>query len=166
MRLVTTFAVALLAGTALLPTAQAAPPPPPGDRPALQRPAPGSAESAERDTPAPGDPRARLTEEGPARGLFLSVADEGATWIRGVTLDCATRPASGTHPHAADACAALATAEGRPEQLRGAPRDCVKRYQPVTVSVTGDYLGRPTAWHRTYANTCVLAEETGDVFRF
>ncbi|WP_043256699.1 SSI family serine proteinase inhibitor [Streptomyces sp. Tu6071] len=170
MRLVTTLAVALLAGTALLPTAQAAPPPPPADRPTLQRPAPGSAQSAERDTPrdtpAPGDAGGRLTAHGPARGLFLTVAADDATWIKGVTLDCAARPASGTHPHAAAACAALATAGGRLDQLRGAPRNCVKRYQPVTVGVTGSYLGRATTWHRTYANSCVLGEETGDVFRF
>ncbi|MET8555340.1 SSI family serine proteinase inhibitor [Streptomyces sp. NPDC004959] len=166
MRLVTSFAVALLAGTALLPTAQAAPPPPPADRPTLQRPAPGSAASAERDTPAPGDPGARLTEDGPARGLFLTVAADDATRLKGATLDCATHPASGTHPHAAGACAALASVGGRLDQLRGTPRNCVKRYEPVTVSVTGSYLGRPTAWHRTYPNPCVLGEETGDVFRF
>ncbi|MYX22023.1 SSI family serine proteinase inhibitor, partial [Streptomyces sp. SID8380] len=70
------------------------------------------------------------------------------------------------HPHAAAACAALATAGGRLDQLRGTPRNCVKRYQPVTVGVTGSYLGRATTWHRTYANSCVLGEETGDVFRF
>jgi hypothetical protein len=166
MRLVTTLAVALLAGTALLPTAQAAPPPPPGDRPALQRPAPGSAGSAEHDAPAPADPKAPPTAQGPSHGLFPSVADDAATWITGDTLDCASRPARGTHPHAAAACKALAGADGQPDQLRGTPRNCVKRYQPVTVSVTGDYLGRPTAWHRTYASTCVLREETGEVFRF
>ncbi|EFG65667.1 SSI family serine proteinase inhibitor [Streptomyces sp. SPB074] len=170
MRLVTSFAVALLAGTALLPTARAAPPPLPADRPAPQRPAPGSPESAEqdapRDTPAPGDPGLSPTGPAPGHGLLLTAAPEDATRPGRVTLDCAPRPARGTHPHAAAACAALAAADGRPGRLRATPRDCVRRYQPVTVTLTGDHLGRATSWRHTYPNPCVLRAETGDVFRF
>lgn len=176
MRLPTVLAGVLIACATALPAAHAAPPPPPAERPALQRPAPGSENArdeqrpgegaAAQDTPAPGDPGQRLTADGPAHGLFLSVADDDATWVKGASLNCASTPADGSHPHPAAACAGLAAADGQFDQLSGPRHACTKQYAPVTVSATGSYLGRPTAWHRTYPNLCVLEAETGAVFRF
>ncbi|MFI2371301.1 subtilase-type protease inhibitor [Streptomyces sp. NPDC018833] len=99
------------------------------------------------------------------RGLFLTVSGAENTWIRGVLLRCSPEP-SGPHPDAAGACAALDEARGDLDGLRGEPHPCTKQYDPVTVSATGVWRGRPTAWHKTFPNACELAAATGAVFRF
>ncbi|MET9420427.1 SSI family serine proteinase inhibitor [Streptomyces sp. NPDC006540] len=101
----------------------------------------------------------------PARGLFLTLSGSENTWIRGVLLHCTPVPA-GPHPEAAAACAALDAARGDLDRLSGERHPCTKQYDPVTVSATGAWRGRPTAWHKTFANACELAVATGAVFRF
>ncbi|MEW2636122.1 SSI family serine proteinase inhibitor [Streptomyces sp. NPDC048389] len=101
----------------------------------------------------------------PKRGLFLTVSGAENTWIRGVLLHCSPVPA-GPHPEAAAACAALDTAGGDLDRLPGDRQPCTHAFDPVTVSATGAWRGRPTAWHKTFANACELAVETGAVFRF
>lgn len=101
----------------------------------------------------------------PRRGLFLTVSGDERTWTRGVLLQCTPLPA-GPHPEAAAACLALDVARGDLDRLAGDPHGCTKEYDPVTVGATGSWRGRPTAWHKTYANACELDAATGVVFRF
>ncbi|MBT2388112.1 protease inhibitor SIL-V5 [Streptomyces sp. ISL-1] len=104
-------------------------------------------------------------EPGPPRGLFLTVSGSQNTWIRGVLLHCSPRP-GGAHPDPVAACEALAAARGDLDRLPGNPHPCVKTFDPVTVEATGVWRGRPTAWHKTYANACELDAATGEVFDF
>ncbi|OON77308.1 SSI family serine proteinase inhibitor [Streptomyces tsukubensis] len=101
-----------------------------------------------------------------AQGLFLSASDAAASWVKGATLNCASAPPDGSHPHTKAACADLAAAGGRFDGLLGERRMCHKKYDPVTVSASGTYLGNPVSWRKTYPNVCVLESKTGSVFRF
>ncbi|MBT2505688.1 protease inhibitor SIL-V5 [Streptomyces sp. ISL-98] len=101
----------------------------------------------------------------PTRGLFLTVSGSENTWIRGVMLNCPPKP-SGHHPEAAAACAALDKANGEFDALPVDSHPCTKRFDPVTVSATGTWRDRPTAWNKTYSNPCELDVATGAVFRF
>lgn len=114
---------------------------------------------------AASQPPERVAKPVAPRGLFLTVSGSQNTWIRGVLLQCSPKP-SGPHPEAAQACAALDEARGDLDRLRGEPHPCTKQYDPVTVSATGAWRGRPTAWHKTFSNACELAVATGPVFRF
>ncbi|MGX6739819.1 SSI family serine proteinase inhibitor [Streptomyces peucetius] len=140
---------------------------------AVAVPAAASSASPAPDVPGAGDPAvpvAAVTTDrpgtpAPSRGLFLTVSGSQNTWIRGVLLHCSPAPA-GPHPEAAAACAALDAARGDLDRLSGDRHPCTNQYDPVTVSATGAWRGRPTAWHKTFANACELAVETGAVFRF
>ncbi|MGW7468146.1 SSI family serine proteinase inhibitor [Streptomyces xantholiticus] len=144
---------------------------------AVAVPAAASSASPAPDVPGAGDPavpvaaveRTATTDRpgtpAPSRGLFLTVSGSQNTWIRGVLLHCSPAPA-GPHPEAAAACAALDAARGDLDRLSGDRHPCTNQYDPVTVSATGAWRGRPTAWHKTFANACELAVETGAVFRF
>ncbi|MFJ3930598.1 MULTISPECIES: SSI family serine proteinase inhibitor [unclassified Streptomyces] len=158
---------ALLALAAAVP-ATAAPavalPVPPEDTPTasvtVPEDAPGDTPTASVTIPedAPGD-------QMPAQRLFLTVSGAENTWIRGVVLSCAPQPA-GPHPEAAAACAELEAVDGQLDRLPGDAQPCTKQYDPVTVSATGAWGGRPTSWRRTFANACELTATTGPVFRF
>lgn len=110
--------------------------------------------------------QARPTAEEPSRrrGLFLTVAGEGNTWVRGVLLDCPT--GTGTHPDGARACAALQRARGDLDALPVDRHACTKEYDPVTATATGTWRGTPVAWHKTFPNACALDTATGPLFRF
>ncbi|MFF8831530.1 SSI family serine proteinase inhibitor [Streptomyces sp. NPDC015131] len=109
------------------------------------------------DTPAPAP--------GEGEGLFLTVSGGDDSWIRGVRLRCAPRP-TGPHRDPEGACAALHTARGDLDRLRGDQHPCTKRFDPVTARATGEWRGITLDWRRTYPNACVLDTETGPVFRF
>jgi hypothetical protein len=132
-------------------------------------PAPDAPGSPDRTVQiAAADPTDAVDRPGkpePKRGLFLTVSGAENTWIRGVLLHCSPVPA-GPHPEAAAACAALDAAGGDLDRLPGDRSPCTNQYDPVTVSATGAWRGRPTAWHKTFANACELAVHTGAVFRF
>jgi hypothetical protein len=132
-------------------------------------PAPDAPGSPDRTVQiAAADPTDAVDRPGkpePKRGLFLTVSGAENTWIRGVLLHCSPVPA-GPHPEAAAACAALDAAGGDLDRLPGDRNPCTNQYDPVTVSATGAWRGRPTAWHKTFANACELAVHTGAVFRF
>ncbi|RFU85634.1 protease inhibitor [Streptomyces triticagri] len=110
-------------------------------------------------------------------GLFLTVSGSDRTWIRGVELRCTPEPA-GSHPRAAEACAALHDADGDPGALAGEPRPCTKEYDPVTVTAKGTYDGtrgryrmRGTApveldWSKTFPNACAMHAAADPVFDF
>ncbi|MGN9794567.1 SSI family serine proteinase inhibitor [Streptomyces sp. OZ13] len=150
---------AVLAAAALLTTAAAVPAAASSASPVPDR--PGTVAVAELPEMVPdAAPAAK-----PSRGLFLTLSGSENTWIRGVLLHCSPVPA-GPHPEAAAACAALDAARGDLDRLSGERHPCTKQYDPVTVSATGAWRGRPTAWHKTFANACELAVATGAVFRF
>jgi hypothetical protein len=81
-----------------------------------------------------------------------------------VTLKC--DPARGSHPHAQDACDALAMAHGNISKLP--PREqfaaCPMYYVGITVKATGEYRGRHISFKKTYANECTMMQATGSVF--
>lgn len=137
----------------------------------MAAPAMASSASPTPDVPAMPDRNPAVTATGrpadqaPSRGLFLTVSGSENTWIRGVLLHCSPVP-SGPHPKAAAACAALDAAHGDLDRLPDDRHPCTNQFDPVTVSATGAWRGRPTAWHKTFANACELAVETGAVFRF
>ncbi|MEU0372178.1 SSI family serine proteinase inhibitor [Streptomyces sp. NPDC006283] len=131
---------------------------------AVAVPAAASPGPFEPDLPA-AEAAERVARPGPSHGLFLTVSGAENTWIRGVLLHCSPEPA-GPHPEAEAACAALDVARGDLDRLTGDPHPCTKQYDPVTVSATGAWRGRPTAWHKTFPNACELAATTGAVFRF
>lgn len=128
-------------------------------------PAPDAVPSSSASAAAGHESEGGPGKPSPSRGLFLTVSGSENTWIRGVLLHCSPVPA-GPHPEAAAACAALDAARGDMDRLTGERHPCTKQYDPVTVSATGAFRGRPTAWHKTFPNACELAVATGAVFRF
>ncbi|WP_372411259.1 SSI family serine proteinase inhibitor [Streptomyces luteireticuli] len=112
----------------------------------------------------PPAPAAAVAPEQRGR-LLLTLSGTEHTWIRGVRLVC---PASGgrQHPHAAEACAGLAAAGGRPDALPRTERLCPAEEEPVEASAEGDWGGAPVRWKRTFRGACALDAATGAVFRF
>ncbi|MFI6451195.1 SSI family serine proteinase inhibitor [Streptosporangium amethystogenes] len=96
------------------------------------------------------------------RDLSLTVAGRAGT--RSVQLSCA--PVFGTHPRAADACAALYPAQGDPARVRPTWMGCVRVYDPVTASATGTWDGQYIQYRRTFSNECDMHAATGPVFEF
>jgi hypothetical protein len=95
--------------------------------------------------------------------LTLGITAE-AGYARAVLLRCS--PPGGGHPKAAQACAALKAAGGRPAALEPAEVVCTLQYTPVTATVAGAWKGRKVTWSRTFGNECELTRATGVVFRF
>lgn len=99
----------------------------------------------------------------PGNWLYLTVtkgeASSSDAW--GTLLLC--DPPVG-HPHAAEACAELAAADG--DIGRIPPKDvfCPMVYAPVTARASGRWNGRPVDFQETYANTCAMNARTGAVF--
>ncbi|MFB6992596.1 SSI family serine proteinase inhibitor [Streptomyces sp. NPDC056304] len=108
---------------------------------------------------------ARSEEPTSDRGLFLTVSGSENTWIRGVALSCPPAP-DARHPHAATACAALVAVSGDLDRLPRDPHLCTKEYDPVTVTATGAWDGRPVTWRKTFPSACEADTLTGPVFRF
>lgn len=84
--------------------------------------------------------------------------------LRRATLTCS--PPGGTHKQASSACAALTKARGDFAALRVSNGACTMQYQPVTVTAAGNWRDKKVSYQRTFGNACVLAVETGPVFRF
>ncbi|MET0234267.1 MAG: SSI family serine proteinase inhibitor [Kibdelosporangium sp.] len=72
--------------------------------------------------------------------------------------------ASGSHPRAAQACAALAVAGGNFANLRRTGASCPMIYAPVTATAHGRYKGKRVNFRTTYANLCVAGADSDDVF--
>ncbi|OIV36309.1 hypothetical protein BIV57_16825 [Mangrovactinospora gilvigrisea] len=92
-------------------------------------------------------------------------ASGGAVPVSAVVLSC---PAGGaeTHPHAAQACAALGRADGDPAKLPGSDRICPMIYQPVTAQVAGVWGGKRVDFRHDYANACVMKAKLAPVFDY
>ncbi|MEV6051424.1 SSI family serine proteinase inhibitor [Streptomyces sp. NPDC052107] len=99
----------------------------------------------------------------PGNWLYLTVTkgEASSSYARGTLLLC--DPPLG-HPHAAEACAELAAADG--DIGRIPPKDvfCPMIYAPVTAHAAGRWNGRPVDFQETYTNTCVMNARTGAVF--
>jgi hypothetical protein len=96
--------------------------------------------------------------------LTLTLAPTGGVPTT-VVLEC--EPAGGSHPHAEDACAALAAANG---QIGGiAPKQaemCPHLVHPVRATATGHYRTTLVDYDHTWNNSCELTRATGAVFDF
>ncbi|GIH28894.1 hypothetical protein Aph01nite_72040 [Acrocarpospora phusangensis] len=79
----------------------------------------------------------------------------------------ACSPPQGSHPHAAEACAKLATVKGD-ISLLDPDRDsvCPMNFDPVTVSAVGSWDNWTLSFERTYGNACELRAMTGPIFDF
>lgn len=75
-------------------------------------------------------------------------------------------PSGGTHPHAAEACDDLATAQGDFSKLPKRELLCPMIYAPVTAKASGTYAGKHINFRQEFPNRCLLARNTGQVFAF
>ncbi|NYI93912.1 hypothetical protein HNR12_000189 [Streptomonospora nanhaiensis] len=101
----------------------------------------------------------------PRSRLELTVENGDASTRTSTTLDC--HPAGGTHPEAARACAALETAGGDFDRLGTARQQqvvCTLQYDPVRLSATGTWKGRPVEWQKEFGNACEAQGATDGVF--
>jgi hypothetical protein len=96
--------------------------------------------------------------------LTLSLQDNSRILANVVTLRC--EPSGGTHPRAQEACTAIESASGDIEGLQTTGMACPMVYQPVTAEARGRWQGKNVRFQHTFANRCVAAAETEDVFRF
>ncbi|QMU76523.1 hypothetical protein GXW83_12990 [Streptacidiphilus sp. PB12-B1b] len=103
------------------------------------------------------------------QALVLAVSGPGVTASSGVeqavTLGC-TPEASGDHPDAAAACAALDRVGGDPAALPAGDGMCPQIYLPVTAEAMGVWNGQRVSFQRTYTNECVMLRAAGAVFDF
>ncbi|MFB9909268.1 SSI family serine proteinase inhibitor [Allokutzneria oryzae] len=84
---------------------------------------------------------------------------------RRVVLTCS--PAGGTHPAPRPTCTELSKVGGDVTALNINPNTaCPLIYDPITVTSTGFWKGRPMRQRMTFPNSCVLTALTGPVFRF
>jgi hypothetical protein len=118
--------------------------------------APGSAANADGYTSA--------AATGAKSQLKLTIAhgERARPALRTASLTCG--PAGGSHPRARDACAALAAVGGDFGALHVDTGACTMQYDPVTVTATGLWRGKPVRYRHTFGNSCTLHLETGPVF--
>jgi subtilisin inhibitor-like len=117
-----------------------------------------AAHGARQDTPP-----TLLLPAKPATSFALTVHGVGAE--RAATLLC--NPASGTHPKAAGACAAIDAAGGDFTKLAPLPGQmCPHFVRPVTAAAQGTYRGAPTTYTQTFNNSCEMNRATHSVFDF
>ena len=82
------------------------------------------------------------------------------------TLDCDDDPATGQHPDAAGACAALEAAGGEPGTLPDDGRTCPDVYDPVGGLIVGTWGGVDVFWSASFDNPCQMARFTAGVMDF
>lgn len=82
------------------------------------------------------------------------------------TLDCDDDPATGEHPDAAGACAALEAAGGEPGALADDGRTCTDVYDPVGGLIVGTWGGVEVFWTASFDNPCQMARFTSGVMGF
>ncbi|MFW5419131.1 hypothetical protein J0910_21170 [Nocardiopsis sp. CNT-189] len=96
--------------------------------------------------------------------LVLSWSEGEGGAPRSTTLTC--RPAGGSHPSAADACAALESAGGDFSSLRPSGGACTMEYRPVRLSARGHWGSEPVDYSETFSNPCTARNGTDGVFAF
>ena len=99
--------------------------------------------------------------------LFLSISQGETITADAPTVSLTCSPTGGTHPSAAEVCAALDYVRGELEMADADPnRMCTMIYAPVTVSAFGFVGNRMVDIERTYGNACVMAADTGSLYQF
>ena len=99
-----------------------------------------------------------------ARGARLAITvrpARGPAKVAWLTCD----PAGGSHRRAAEACEALATAEGDPAAITAEDAMCTMEHAPVRATLAGVWQRQPIRYQKTYSNACVMRVATGALFR-
>jgi len=96
--------------------------------------------------------------------LTVATGEQARPASHKATLTC--DPAGGTHRRAREACATIAAVGGDFGALHVDGGACTMQYDPVTVTATGLWRGKPVRYRHTFGNACVLHLETGPVFAF
>ena len=96
-----------------------------------------------------------------ATGVYGLTVEGESEQQRTVVLHC--RPDGGSHPAPSEACAQLAAAEGRPDQIPPVGMVCTAEYAPVTVIAIGSWQGQDRDYRRTFPNRCEALRQTGGV---
>jgi hypothetical protein len=125
------------------------------------------AAAADRPGDPPGDGYAsgsgRPDDAEPGAHLTVSyLADAGSA--AAVKLDC--DPAGGGHPKAAEACAVLDAAGGKPSRIPPAHTACVMIFAPVQAEVRGTWHGKSVQWRHRYGNSCEMRRALGALIAF
>lgn len=81
-----------------------------------------------------------------------------------VSLTC--DPAGGTHPTPEAACDSLEAVDGVFEELPSRSTFCPLIWAPVLTQASGEWDGQQSDYSEVYANACVAAASTDDVFNF
>lgn len=103
--------------------------------------------------------------KGAKTSLLLTVYTMGgqsSTKLDAWYLGC--QPPKGTHPDYKHACRVLEKVDGWFEAINDRPGVCTDKYEPVTLTAEGTWKGRDIYWTSYYANRCVAAASTQDVF--
>ncbi|SFB27970.1 Subtilisin inhibitor-like [Amycolatopsis marina] len=95
--------------------------------------------------------------------LTLTTHDVNGS-AKSVVLHC--DPATGNHPSPAEACDALADADGDFEDLETQEVACALIYSPVQATAHGHWRGDPVVFETVYPNACVAGAESSGVFGF
>lgn len=100
--------------------------------------------------------------------LVLSMKAKDALLGTSETLGCDDRDEPvGSHPRRAEACGALEKANGNFEKLETLLGvNCPMIYQPVVARAVGRWHGKKVNFEAEFANDCVAAAETADIFRW
>ncbi|MBP2330811.1 hypothetical protein JOF56_011196 [Kibdelosporangium banguiense] len=100
--------------------------------------------------------------------LVLSLKDEHTLLVPDTrTLGCDDpENVTGSHPRRERACATLDAAGGNFENLQTTGGACPMIYDPVTATAKGRYKGMRIDFEAVYANQCVAAAESADIFRW
>ncbi|MGK5548011.1 subtilase-type protease inhibitor [Streptomyces sp. URMC 127] len=120
--------------------------------------------------PAPA-PAAQTQSLYAASALVLTVGhganSREASVDRAVTLTCFPK-ATGSHPDAKGACAALRAAGGDFEKITTIKSGtaCTREWNPSVVTADGVWEGQRVRFERTFANPCEAKAGKGTLFEF
>ncbi|MFE0178099.1 SSI family serine proteinase inhibitor [Streptomyces sp. NPDC059002] len=101
----------------------------------------------------------------PGNWMYVAVMQgDGALGdLEGTLLNCGRVGSS--HPEAGKACRQLRAAKGDINEIPHRDTPCTMIYKPVTAAAYGMWDGRRMAYVKNFPNACVMASETGSVFK-
>ncbi|MBM7774605.1 hypothetical protein JOD54_004809 [Actinokineospora baliensis] len=112
---------------------------------------------------APEEPRAAVADPGAALTLTTQWLSDGQT--KAAILNCDPTDGS-THADPQAACDALKAVNADFDALQDTSRPCPYNYDPVVVTVKGEWYGDYVYFSREYSNQCVAIVSSNDVFGF
>jgi hypothetical protein len=98
-----------------------------------------------------------------ASSLLLSL-HETAGRVAVASLSC--EPAGGSHPKKEAACETLRSVGGDFGRITSRPQNCTMIYQPVDVTASGTWRGKPVKFAATYASRCSADAGSRGIFDF